>query len=212
MKKTLLSLSLLIATFLVIAPIAPLTATTTVQTSITTNDTGTQNNSTTERARANVESTRTPEIERTKIQWQGSETIAPSLNTTPKQVEPGAPTVRTAALSGNLIPNPSVEAAGSGGLPASWKKGGYGSNTRTLTYPVTGSSGSGIRVQVSNYQAGDAKWYFTHIPIHAGTTYRFSDVYQSSVPSIVTAQFQLANGSMYTRTSPRSRRLRHSHQ
>ncbi len=110
------------------------------------------------------------------------------------------PAARTAAPSAavtppNLIPNPDLETAGSGDAPASWRKGGYGTNTRTLTYPAPGSSGNGIRVQLSNYTNGDAKWFFEHVPVSGGTTYQFSDQYQASTQSIVTAEFKMQDGT-----------------
>ncbi len=101
-------------------------------------------------------------------------------------------------LGPNLVPNPSLETADSTGLPQSWKKGGYGTNTRTVTYPVVGSGGStskAIRAAISGYTSGDAKWYPNEIPVTAGKTYQFSDVYQSTVPSIVELRFTLSNGS-----------------
>ncbi len=143
------------------------------------------------------EANATPEVERKKIEWEGMEQLFPG------DVEPelsAEPRMRTAdfsaaAVSENLIPNASLEATSTGGLPASWKKGGYGTNTRVLTYPVPGVSGNGVRVQISNYQNGDGKWYFTDIPVEAGTKYRFSDYYQATVPSVVSVQFKMANGS-----------------
>ena len=95
----------------------------------------------------------------------------------------------------NLVPNPGLETAGQSGLPASWHKGGYGSSTRVLTYPVPGESGSGIEVAVSNYASGDAKWYPDDMPVAGGKTYEFSDDYKSTAASIVTIRFALSNGA-----------------
>src|SRR5690348_12104458 len=60
----------------------------------------------------------------------------------------------SSSLGPNLIQNPSVETVGTNGLPIGWAKGGYGTNTRTLTYPVTGTCGAGtkaVQVTLSNY-------------------------------------------------------------
>jgi peptidoglycan/xylan/chitin deacetylase (PgdA/CDA1 family) len=146
---------------------------------------------------ANAESSTTPEVERKSIKWDGMEALFPDA-AAPERMEASSLRVAessAAAVSENLIPNPSLETAGSGGLPASWKKGGYGTNTRTLTYPVTGASGNGIKVQISNFQTGDGKWYFNDVPVQAGKKYRFSDSYQATAPSVVTVQFKLADGS-----------------
>jgi peptidoglycan/xylan/chitin deacetylase (PgdA/CDA1 family) len=103
-----------------------------------------------------------------------------------------------ATLNSNLITNPSLEVAGAGGVPQGWHKGGYGNNTRTLTYPVTGSGGTGtkaIGITVSNYQSGDAKWYPDDVPVTPGKTYQFSDSVKSTAPSIIDIRFKLSNGS-----------------
>jgi peptidoglycan/xylan/chitin deacetylase (PgdA/CDA1 family) len=68
-------------------------------------------------------------------------------------------------------------------------------NTRTHTYPVTGSSGNGARVSLSNYTSGDAKWYPNNIGVTPGRTYRFSDFYSSNVSSEIDIEFTLSNGS-----------------
>lgn len=136
---------------------------------------------------------------------QTPERSSPKLPHTPKaapaqsQARTLAPQALTSAetLGPNLIPNPSLETVGSPGLPASWHKGGYGTNTRVLTYPVQGTGGTGtkaIKVDVGGYASGDAKWYFDAVTIKPSTTYEFSDVSLASVPSIVTAQFTLSNG------------------
>ena len=95
---------------------------------------------------------------------------------------------------GNLMPNPGFEIDNGTGLPASWKKGGYGSNSRTLTYPVSGDGGGkAAQVEVSNYTSGDAKWYHEAIPVSKGT-YTYTDKYRSSIPSIITVQFEKSGG------------------
>lgn len=97
--------------------------------------------------------------------------------------------------SGNLVPNPSLESAGSGGLPSSWARGRWGSHNATFTYPVDGFDGTrGAKVDITSYTSGDAKWYFTHAPTDAATL-RFVDRYKATVSTQVTAQFKHPNGS-----------------
>ncbi|HVS79992.1 MAG TPA: polysaccharide deacetylase family protein [Candidatus Paceibacterota bacterium] len=103
-----------------------------------------------------------------------------------------------AASGSNLIPNPSVETASTSpsSVPLSWYKGGYGVNTRTLTYPVDGADGSkALRVEITAYTSGDAKWFFEPVPVAGGETYTLSDKYRSNVPSTVDLQYRLADGT-----------------
>ena len=46
------------------------------------------------------------------------------------------------------------------------------------------------------YTSGDAKWYFTHVPVIPGTTYTFSEYYQSDVPTIVTVEYKSSTGAL----------------
>ncbi len=98
--------------------------------------------------------------------------------------------------SSNYIQNGDFETAGSGGLPLHWSKGGYGTNTRTFTYPVTGQSGNGAKITISGYSSGDAKWVSDPVSIPSGA-YSYSDAYTSSVPSILTAEFARSDGSLF---------------
>lgn len=94
----------------------------------------------------------------------------------------------------NLIANPTLEAGTT--LPTGWIKGGYGTNTRTLTYPVAGDGGGkAVKTEITAYTSGDAKWVFTAVNVSGGT-YRYEDRYQSNRTSIVTAQIQHSNGSL----------------
>ena len=100
------------------------------------------------------------------------------------------------SLGPNLITNPSLESS-SGGIPTGWKKGGYGTNTRTHIYPDSpGHTGTGAAgVSITAYTRGDAKWYFDNVPVAAGATYQFSDWYRSDVISEVDVQVTHADGS-----------------
>jgi peptidoglycan/xylan/chitin deacetylase (PgdA/CDA1 family) len=96
----------------------------------------------------------------------------------------------------NLLLNGSLEDANISNTPTNWSKGGYGTNTRTFTYPVTGyNGGKAIKVQMTSYTSGDAKWYFADVPVTAGDTYTFSDYYLSDIPSVVDARFTMSDGS-----------------
>jgi peptidoglycan/xylan/chitin deacetylase (PgdA/CDA1 family) len=102
-----------------------------------------------------------------------------------------------AAAEDNLIPNPSMElpSGGNTDTPESWSKGGWGTNTATLTYDTSGHTGSrSAKVQITSYTDGDAKWYFTPQEVTAGTKYNYSDYYKSTTTSSLVAQFENSNG------------------
>ena len=103
---------------------------------------------------------------------------------------------RANAAPVNLINNASVETTDSSGGPQNWLKGGWGTNSRSLTYPATGHTGShSVRVDITSYSDGDAKWYFSPVAITGGVEYTFSDFYQSNVASSVIAQFDDGSGN-----------------
>jgi peptidoglycan/xylan/chitin deacetylase (PgdA/CDA1 family) len=101
------------------------------------------------------------------------------------------------SLGPNLIANPSVEVAGAGeGLADDWLQGGFGSNTRTFAYPVAGvAGGRALRVSVSEYADGDAKWYFADVPVRSGASYQFSDASLADVATTLVARFRHDDGS-----------------
>ncbi len=130
-----------------------------------------------------------------------SATVNPSATT--QATTFSAQTAQT-TFGPNLVQNPSLEtASATAGIPANWRKGGYGNNTRTLTYPVAGTGGTGtkaVSVTVSNYVDGDAKWYPDEMSVTAGNTYEFSDQYKSTVTSIAEIRFTLSNGTFAYKT------------
>src|SRR5579872_5930556 len=149
-----------------------------------------------------VESGRTPDVSRlaptisfggtkttNKTNTQGTMSASPQTNATVQQ--------SGTTLGPNLIPNPSFETSGSNGLPTGWLKGGYGTNSHTLTYPATpAEDGSrAASVSISSYSSGDAKWYFNYVPVTAGETYQFSDWSFSNVSSEVDVQFKMSDGT-----------------
>ncbi|MBX4210463.1 DUF5011 domain-containing protein [Candidatus Parcubacteria bacterium] len=96
----------------------------------------------------------------------------------------------------NLILNPSFETAGTNSLPEAWFKGGWGTNDRQFSYPVPGVNNSkAAKVQINAYTSGDAKWYFTPIPVQVGHTYSISDTFKSTVPSFITLDLVQNDGT-----------------
>lgn len=150
----------------------------------------------------NAESSQTPEVKRSapiqNLSPMTSRSLAPQslapaplLQTATVQQAVSAPT-----LGPNLIKNNSVESSGSTNLPANWNKGGYGTNSRTFTYPATGyNSTEAVKVSIGSYTSGDAKWYFDDVPVTPGATYEFSDYYISNVQSIIDARYTMSDGT-----------------
>lgn len=110
--------------------------------------------------------------------------------------------IRTVTVDGlpvlvNLVQNPSLEtAAADPSMPFNWFKGGWGNNTRILTYPVAGVDGaSAAKVEITSHTSGDAKWYFKEVSVTPGETYTFSDSYISTLPSYLATQFKMTNGT-----------------
>ncbi len=99
--------------------------------------------------------------------------------------------------NGNMIPNPSVEtSSGTPDMPVDWAPYSWGTNTTTFSYQNTGESGShSLKVQITKYTDGDAKWAFTPQTITPDTQYQFSDYYESNVQTEVDAVFTMSDGS-----------------
>lgn len=149
------------------------------------------------------ESSVTPDLKRTKPLSNPAPTnILPTTNLQPPvtQISALSQTTTSTTLGPNLILNPSLENTDAQGNPIGWGKGGYGTNTRVFSYPVTGASDpKAARVSVSNYVSGDAKWYFTDVPVTPGAVYQFSDYSMSGVPSIIDVRYAMSNGTfVYT--------------
>ncbi len=100
--------------------------------------------------------------------------------------------------TGNLINNGSYEAAGIGGNPANWGRGGWGTNTAVFTYPATGLDGNkAAKVEITSYVDGDAKWFFDDVPVTAGTVYAFTEKYKANVATELVAQYRTGTGFSY---------------
>lgn len=98
----------------------------------------------------------------------------------------------------NLVANPSVESSNStGSAPADWLSNSWGSLNASFTYANGGQDGSrSVRVDVSNYQNGDAKWYFNPVVVQPNKTYTYRTYYKSSTSSEVVVQIQHTDDSI----------------
>ncbi len=104
--------------------------------------------------------------------------------------------------SGNLIANPSMEIA-NGSAPADWQTDQWGTNTAKFSYVTNdGYTGSAsVKVQITSYSSGDAKWYFKPVAVQPDTTYTYSDYYKSTIDSRVVVRFDDGSGN-YTYIEP----------
>jgi len=142
----------------------------------------------------------------------GSNTTQTVTNTTPSLISSPTPTVTTQQVTtnstqtvtnttstvstvNNLIPNPSVETA-NGTKPLNWNTGKWGTNSATFTYPTIGLDGArAVKVSMTAYTSGYAKWFFDDVIIDPGTTYTFSEYYKSNVTTSVSIRWKKKNGS-----------------
>ncbi|MFA6160668.1 MAG: polysaccharide deacetylase family protein [Patescibacteria group bacterium] len=114
--------------------------------------------------------------------------LQPSIPPPPPPIDPNN-MIMNADLSAQDPSNPS--------LPWYWSKDGWGNNTSLYTYPVAGYNGGiGLETKITQYSNGDAKWVFDSVYVTPGENYKYSDYYKSNVSSFVTAEFQMADGSL----------------
>lgn len=100
--------------------------------------------------------------------------------------------------AGNLVENGSLETASpsSSTTPSGWTKGRWGTNSAVFSYPVPGPDGSkAAQVALTSRASGDAKWAFAPVSIEPGRTYEYRDRYRADVPTFVTLEIELADGS-----------------
>lgn len=101
---------------------------------------------------------------------------------------------QTVEPTGNLIDNPSLELV-KGTSPASWNKNTWGDNTAKFSYEKSGRTGArSVKTTISKYKSGDAKWYFSHVDVQSGKTYKYADYHRSSVKTRVVLSYISKNG------------------
>lgn len=107
--------------------------------------------------------------------------------------------------SSSLILNPSLENAdpANPSKPANWYAGNWGSNTPTYEWVNEGRTGNkSVRVTVSNYVDGDAKWMFNALStgsnpgqLERGKQYRFTAWYKTNTIPNAVVHFVRDNGT-----------------
>jgi RHS repeat-associated protein len=107
-------------------------------------------------------------------------------------------TTITSTSGSNLIANPSLETANSGdpNTPDKWHSSEWGAIAPSFTYENTGHTGSrSVKTEATNYEQGDAKWYFEPVPVSGNATYEFSDYYRSNIPSKIVVEYTHTDNS-----------------
>ncbi len=102
-----------------------------------------------------------------------------------------------AAVGPNLVSNPSVEIVDpvTTTSPQAWLKGSRGTNTHSFSYPTTGRTGTrSVRVDITAYTNGDAKWYFAPVAVTPGKSYTYSEYFKSNVTSEVVIEIESTTG------------------
>jgi len=115
------------------------------------------------------------------------------------------------AISTNLIANPLVETANpsNANAPLGWQSSTWGTNTTSFSYLKSGSSGdtNSVNLNTTAYTSGDSEWYFTPVSVTAGSSYTYSDYYQSTAVSEVDVAYTMSDGTnqyVYLNTIPAS--------
>jgi len=114
------------------------------------------------------------------------------------KVTPTTPNPPEPPVTGpNPITNPSVETA-SGNVPANWSHNKWGTNTANFEYLNEGRTGNrSVKVTVSNYTDGDAKWMFDPVTtLQRGAQYRFSAYYKTNTTPHAVAMFTKDDGTV----------------
>ncbi len=121
-------------------------------------------------------------------------TITPQGSVTPTPTPSPTPTPTPVPAPANLVLNPALETV-NGSAPQHWTASGWGTNTRTLTYPVAGRSGNGARVAMTAYTDGDAKYYFNPVMVSPNAVYTFSMFYSANTTITATARYTKTDGT-----------------
>lgn len=100
----------------------------------------------------------------------------------------------------SVIPNFSVESENSETKrPDKWVNSSWGENDAKFTYEHEGyKSNRSMKIEISSYKTGDAKWYFDEVQAIGGQTYYFEDYYKSNVTSeVVVSMTKRGGGNIY---------------
>ena len=102
------------------------------------------------------------------------------------------------ASGAELIGNSSAELGTT--TPTGWTSRIFGVNTTAFTWSTNGHTGSrSLRIDTTTRTGGDAKWYFTPVPVVPSTTYTYSFWARSTVLGQIVAEYKTAVGVVTTK-------------
>lgn len=133
-----------------------------------------------------------PPSQQAQLAVQPETPVAPTPNPAVPTLTPLAPAATpdiappiiiaaTPAPASNLVANPSAEAS-TADAPAAWTQAfANGTNAPSYEYLQTGRTGAhSLKVGITGYESGDAKWVSAAIPVTPGKTYNIGDFYQTN--------------------------------
>lgn len=94
-------------------------------------------------------------------------------------------------------PNASVETPGTNpAKPAQWQSNAWGNNSSSFEYSTSGHTGGrSVKVAMSNYVNGDAKWYYEPQVLTPGKTYRVAIWYRGTALPQPTVMYTKGDGT-----------------
>ena len=88
--------------------------------------------------------------------------------------------------------------------PYGWQNGHCGNNLARFDYLENGgiNNSRAVKVSLSRYRSGDAKWYFDYVKVRGGQRYRFSDWYLSDTNTTITLYTDTENSVLNLAVPP----------
>lgn len=104
------------------------------------------------------------------------------------------------------VPNNSVETASSdNSLPVGWRTNVWGNNSTVFSY-MSGDAPNGdryLRIEMSDYVDGDAKWMYDSQPVVSGSSNQVSIMYRADTDVFANIQYIKGDGSIFYSSLPR---------
>lgn len=104
----------------------------------------------------------------------------------------------THAETATMVTNGGFETStADGSAPTDWFPDTWGQNTAAFSYLSEGHGGNkAVRVTMSGYQDGDAKWLFNAVTVTAGNRYTYTDWYRANTQTNLWVRYEMQNGSV----------------
>lgn len=103
-------------------------------------------------------------------------------------------------VTSNLIQNSDVAITNPSdpSLPLDWQNNAWGINTASFSYlPSGGRNGNrALKVNMTSYTSGDAKWFPNAVAVTPDAQYKFSDYYKATTATELDVAFNMSDGSI----------------